>query len=105
MNLFIDTNNLICFDFYALPYDTYTFMSYGNSVSKWLDHLVGKSHENVSFHSFNVLHKINGSDHAPIEFVMNVRGVPHHNSYVPQKPLTSKSFVNWTKLKKKDSQK
>ena len=105
LNHFIDENNLICFDFYALPNDTYTFISYGNSVSRWLDHVVGKSHENVSLDSFKVLHEINGSDHVPLEFVMNVKGVPHQNSYVPEMPVTSKSFVNWTKLKMEDFQK
>ena len=36
---------------------------------------------------------------------MNVRGVPHQNSCVPEMPVTSKSFVNWTKLKMEDFQK
>ena len=84
LNNFIDKDNLIYFDFYALSNDTYTFISYGNSVSKWLDHVVGKSHENVSLHSSNVLHEINGSDHDPLEFVMNVKGVPHFNTYIPE---------------------
>ena len=68
LNNFIGKNNLICFDFYALPNDTYTFISYGNTVGRWLDHVVGKSHENVSLDSFKVLHEINGSDHVPLEF-------------------------------------
>ena len=76
MNKFIDNNNLICFDFYALPNDTYNFISYGNYEGKWLDHVGGKAHENVSLHSFNVLHEINGSDHVPLKFVMNVKGFP-----------------------------
>ena len=36
---------------------------------------------------------------------MNVKEVRHQISYVPEIPDTSKSFVNWTKLKMEDFQK
>ena len=44
---FIFRNNLKCFDIDILDENTFTFLSYGNSVTKWLDHIIGRTSGNI----------------------------------------------------------
>ena len=44
---FVSRNSLKCFDVLSLPPDTFTFVGYGNSQSRWLDHIIGREHSNI----------------------------------------------------------
>ena len=63
---FIDNNELRCFDFEMLDNETYTHVNYGNSLCKWLDHVIGRCSDNVNVLDVKVLYDIVGSDHVPL---------------------------------------
>ena len=70
---FSSRNNLKCFDFETLDSSTFTFISYGNTHCKWLDHVVGRDSDNVSVSSVRVLYEVIGSDHLPLETVLTIK--------------------------------
>ena len=69
---FISKNDLICFDVDILDEDTFTFLSYGNSFTKWLDHVIGRICNNVDITNIKVLYDKLGSDHFPMVMRFNV---------------------------------
>ena len=45
---FIERNNLKCFDKELMDDDSFTFVSYGNGATKWLDHILGRESNNFN---------------------------------------------------------
>ena len=70
---FINRNHLKCFDVGLLPHDSFTFIGYGNSQSRWLDHIVGTVHNYVRVNKIQILTDVTGSDHLPVELVLHVK--------------------------------
>lgn len=68
LSSFMLRNSLRCFDVESLSADTFTFVGYGNSQSRWLDHVVGRNHDNINITNMCVLIDVNGSDHLPLKF-------------------------------------
>ena len=69
---FISRNDLRCFDVDILDEDTFTFLSYGNSFTKWLDHVIGRTCNNADITNVKVLYDKLGSDHFPMVMLFNV---------------------------------
>ena len=46
--------------------DSFTFVSYGNGVTKWLDHVIGRNSSNCNVIRTNVLYDNIGSDNLPL---------------------------------------
>ena len=42
LSRFMSENSLVCYDVLSLPADSHTFIGYGNSSCRWLDHIGGK---------------------------------------------------------------
>ena len=100
LNDFINRNNLRCFDVDRLEGDTFTFLSYGNSYSRWLDQIVGRTCDNVTLANVEVLHEKLGSDHFPIVGRLRVGNVvlPLANSIINKEDNIQRKVVNWEKL-------
>lgn len=101
---FMQRNNFECFDVNALPPDTCTFIGYGNSQGRWLDHIVGRVHESVSVKNINVLQDLIGSDHLPLEFVLQFES-DFITTVIQEKCDLKKDFIAWDKLKAEDFEK
>ena len=96
---FCSQNSLRCYDFDLLDEDSYTFIGYGNSVSKWLDHFVGTENNNIVVEHVKILDGINGSDHLPMEIILNFLSFP--DMLISQRGTDgdeNNAFVNWAKL-------
>ena len=52
---FISRNDLRCFEVDILDEDTFTFLSYENSFTKWLYHVIGRTCNNVDITNAKVL--------------------------------------------------
>ena len=78
LSLFMDRNDFKCYDVEMLEDSTFTFISYGDAHTRWLDHVVGRSDNGIHIHNPLVLYDMIGSDHLPL--VINVN-VPCSNLY------------------------
>ena len=98
---FMMRNSLKCFDVDSLSPDTCTFVGYGNSQSRWLDHLIGKSFDgSICIKNICILDEVNGSDHLPLQFFLEFKNLKvGENLDVPSTRNVHQSFVNWEKLK------
>lgn len=72
LSTFMNDNSFSCFDVSMLPLDSFTFIGYGNSVSRWLDHIVGREDSMVKVKKVAVLNDIIGSDHFPLEIMFEI---------------------------------
>ena len=103
---FMINNLLECIDVSQLPSDSFTFVNYGNSFSRWLDHVVGRQTDDIYVKNVGIRHEIFGSDHSPIHFDLSVRvnnlnvSMPVTNS-VPIEEAPS-YYVKWDKLLEAD---
>ena len=59
-------NNLSCFDVNYLADSTFTFVSYGNSYHKSLDHVIRRNYQDIAVTETSVLNDVIVSDHFPI---------------------------------------
>ena len=66
LNNFITRNHFKCFDREKLNNDSFTHLSYGHGSCKWLDHVIGRTMNNVSVKDIYILYDLIGSDHLPI---------------------------------------
>lgn len=100
---FMHKNSLVCFDVDQLNLDTFTFVGYGNSSSRWLDHIIGENHKDIDVCHIKVLNEINGSDHLPLHFCLNFKGAlfPSVEGEFNIEE-NSEPFVNWNKLNNND---
>ena len=69
---FMGRNSLKCFDVESLGPDTCTFVGYGNSQSRWLDHIIGRNQNVSKIVNITVLEDITGSDHLPLQFCVQL---------------------------------
>ena len=99
---FRDENNLKCFDVDMLPNDTYTFIGYGSSRGRWLDHFVGKCLENIRIKCMSVLYDVYGSDHVPLEINLDIKVDAYLIEGVGLTNDVNGTCVNWSNLKKED---
>ena len=58
---------LVCYDFNQLPNNTFTYMGYGHSNCRWLDHIVGKNCISTEITYIEVFCDMIGSDHFPLK--------------------------------------
>ena len=94
---FMERNELVCYDVDVLDNSTFTFLSYGNSYTKWLDHLIGKDCGKTRVSNIRVLNGLLGSDHFPLEFVLAIEGDSHTVNKVK---VMNNTHVGWDKLKR-----
>ena len=71
---FLSRNSLQCFDYAMLESSAFTFVSFGNTYCKWLDHIVGRNANGISVSSTRVLYDVIGSDHLPLAATITIRG-------------------------------
>ena len=99
---FMDRNNLHCFDKEILDDNSFTFVSYGDGSSKWLDHIVGRNSSHLNVKNVDILCDMIGSDHLPLRAHISVSSPPlldcvdnsnNHNELV---------LINWEKLDDND---
>ena len=100
LSAFISQNSLKCFDFEFLDKDTFTFMSYGGSFTKWLDHIVGRSCDNVVIKDIKVIHEKYGSDHFPLAMSFDIShlNIPKTSNQCNDINREQKSYIQWEKL-------
>lgn len=106
LSSFMMENNLTCFDVAQLASDTCTFIGYGNSVSRWLDHVVGLQQDLITVNNINVLGDKIGSDHLPLGFTMMFLTATNYdgsssNGDTPDDNVDNIS-PNWNKLSHND---
>lgn len=100
---FMSRNSLKCFDVVSLDADTYSFIGYGNSQSRWLDHIVGTEHSNVKVTRIRILNDVNGSDHLPVECTLSFKSANcKNNGYKSFTRSDANTCINWDKLKDSD---
>ena len=100
---FNNRNNLTCYDVNELCNDSYTFIGYGNSQSRWLDHIVGRGEECASIRDINILVDFIGSDHLPLELIVSIRNKHVNNAFINENRSGNSEFlVDWNKLKIND---
>ena len=98
---FMNRNSLVCFDVDMLGADTITFTGYGNSSNRWLDHIVGKLHDDIKVNDIQILEEINGSDHLPLKVRLEFQGVI--TDIADEKTTEQKhSYVNWYKFDREE---
>lgn len=103
---FMSENSLKCFDVLSLHPDTCTFIGYGNSQSRWLDHIIGKDHNRVEVKGVSVLNDVIGSDHLPLQCTLLFKAVNRQNdSSQDSLKNESKKCIKWNKMKEVDFQK
>ena len=97
---FMERNLLQCLDFNCMDSSTFTFLSYGNNFSKWLDYFVGRNTKAVTATSFKVLYEVVGSDHFPLTAVIQIKEKPSHednrNRALEEGPCNR--FIDWVNL-------
>lgn len=100
---FVSRNSLKCFDVLSLHADTFTFIGYGNSQSRWLDHIIGKEHSDIKVTGIRIMNDVNGSDHLPLQCTLSIKSVNLQNSRFNAITMNeSKKYVNWNKIKDGD---
>ena len=97
---FMLRNSLVCFDYENLSSDTFTFTDYGNSYCKWLDHIVGRNHQNVLVKDIKVQYDLIGSDHLPLSATLQINNIVTPTYKLPsQPPYVPTMYIDWNKLK------
>ena len=88
---FMGRNSLSCFDYEVLKRDTFTFINYGDSHCKWLDHFIGRTCRGVVVKDLKVHYDLIGSDHLPLSAVIECESI--ENGF-PVSPNESDSALN-----------
>ena len=91
---FLTRNSLTCFDVESLSPDTCTFIGYGNSQSRWLDHIIGRNQNGARAVNINVLDDMIGSDHLPLQFDIEIHNVNVSGCRFPLKYNVGNCLVN-----------
>ena len=95
---FMTRSSLECFDFSILDSSTFTFISYGNSYCKWLDHVVGRNSDAIRVSAAKVLYDRIGSDHVPLTFTLDVEVNDDTIVHSDLNNDASPKYVNWDRL-------
>lgn len=94
---FMERNALNCFDKELLNDSSFTFVSYGNGGTRWLDHIVGRDSENVNVQKATIFYNMIGSDHLPLLVNFSVNCVQSYN-YSGHIEPTKYVFIGWDKI-------
>ena len=93
---FMSRNDLHCFDKNLLSADTITHTNYGTFQCRWLDHVIGRSVEEIRVKNVDVLSHLVGSDHLPLVTYIDV---PNCNNYTNVNPTVNEGlYISWEKL-------
>ena len=99
---FMERNNLVCHDKEILQNDSFTFISYGNGYTKWLDHVVGRNSTNFKVSNAHILYDMIGSDHLPLMTTITILDTSIKECSTPSEPDVNYVFTNWEKLSMSD---
>ena len=100
---FMSKNSLECFDFKLLDSSTFTFVSFGNSYTRWLDHIVGRDTIDTTLSKACVLYDMVGSDHLPLSLTLHVSNIKENKDCLfSEKNDKEVKYVNWDNLTDKE---
>ena len=99
---FMNRNSFTCFDAESLNSDTFTYISNSSGHQKWLDHIIGRSSNDIVINSMKVLTELIGSDHLPL---LGILSLP-----IPKIDVLPRIFsnannlncVNWSSISDRD---
>ena len=106
LSSFMDRNDFKCFDVDMLEESTFTFISYGDAHTGWLDHVVGRNSNATHVNNFEVLYDMVGSDHLPLVFNVNVASSFLHQERPPDRKSNAvcPTFIKWQNLNSNEVQ-
>ena len=99
---FISRNYMECFDFKLLDSSSFTFVSYGNTHTKWLDHIIGRNTEGINISRTQILYDMIGSDHLPLTAVLHITNANINSSPVVDDNHGLSFYVDWNNLSLND---
>ena len=99
---FMARNLFKCYDYDQLPSDTITHINYGTYHCKWLDHIIGRSYNNVIVKDITILEDIVGSDHLPLFFSLNLPNCDISNQRIRENYTSNKNYIDWTIIDEKE---
>ena len=102
LKAFMHTNHLQCFDVDMLDAATFTFVSYGNAYTKWLDHVVGRDSNDIKLKDITILYDKIGSDHLPLRVHIMIENAEIVDSVFHNGIDERSGFINWEKLTTED---
>ena len=86
----------------SLRADTFTFVGYGNSQSRWLDHVVGRKCDDASINNMRVLVDVNGSDHLPLQFDLELKNLTYDENQNISLETNSQNLLIGRNLKREN---
>ena len=93
---FMSRNDLQCYDMNLLNENTVTHTNYGTFQCRWLDHVIGRSVDEIRVTNVEVLSDLVGSDHLPLITHIDI---PTLNNYTNVVHVDNdKLFINWDSL-------
>lgn len=95
---FVENNSLRCIDREMLIDNSFTFIAYGNGVTKWLDHVIGRDSTNVNISNTIINYDMIGSDHLPILAHFNISSPATYDCGLKSSDSSHFVLVNWDKL-------
>ena len=96
-------NSLECFDFKLLDFSTFTFISFGNSYTRWLDHLVGRDTGDMAVSEACVLYDMVGSDRLPLAITLQLSfKKDKKDNLCSQNDYKVVKYVDWDHLTAKE---
>ena len=104
LNEFSQRNYLQCFDYAMLSPDSFTFVSYGNTYCKWLDHIVGRDSDNITISSTKILYDVIGSDHLPLTATISIKDGGNMDQTYLNSNINNgdHTYVDWEQLTDED---
>ena len=91
-----------CSDFKLLDSSSFTFVSYGNTHTKWLDHIIGRNTEGINISRTQILYDMIGSDHLPLTAVLRITNANINSSPVVDENHGLSFYVDWNNLSLND---
>ena len=92
----MEYNDFTCFDVNMLNFQSFTFIPFNNSNTKWLDHVVGRNSQNIFIREIDILYSMIGSDHLPVVATIRVTSVdPSQSVGVCDCKEKEDYYINW----------
>ena len=102
LRTFMYSNHLKCFDVDMLGEETFTFVSYGNAYTKWLDHVVGRDSNCIKVNDVKVLYDKIGSDHLPFIVHITIDSTESTDPVLHVRKKDRAVVINWERLSPED---
>ena len=102
LKTFMYSNHLKCIDVDMLDEETFTFISYGNAYTKWLDHVVGRDSNCIRVNDVSVLYDKIGSDHLPLIVHIIIESTESFSSVSHNRKNDRAVVINWERLTAED---